>query len=214
MARLHPVLCALVLLLVPLLAGCLGAGQAAVPPAANASPDGTLVPNATHGATMTNTTATTLVFRDPDLSFELLRTIAKALGHGADIGESLETLRIAAHEPEGLRPVLDAWYREWNATAGRIHAIGVESEARNHMVSAGEAYLRASEYYRVADFFLHDDPANPEIVRLWDAMHADFVRGLTLTGVRFEEVEVPYGNTTSTVTSSRPTPTAAGRRRS
>ncbi|MEN6342078.1 MAG: alpha/beta fold hydrolase [Methanospirillum sp.] len=196
MARPLPLLCALVLLLALLLAGCLGAGEAAVPPAANASPNGTPVPNATHGATMTNTTAT-LVFRDPDLSFELVRTLGKALGHGADVGESLETARrIAAHEPEGLRPVLDAWYREWNATAERIHAIGVGCEAKNHTVSAGEAYLRASEYYRAADFFLHDNPANPEIGRLWDAMHTDFVRGLQLTGVRFEEVEIPYGNTT------------------
>lgn len=196
MVRLFPVLSALVLLLALLLAGCLGAGQAAAPPAANASPNGTPVSNVTHGATMTNTT-TTLVFRDPDLSFELVRTLGKALGHGADLGESLETARrIAAHEPEGLRPVLDAWYREWNATAGRIHTIGVGCEAKNHTVSAGEAYLRASEYYRAADFFLHDDPANPEIVRLWDAMHDDFVRGLTLTGVRFEEIEIPYENTT------------------
>lgn len=156
----------------------------------------TASPNQTKGATAINESRT-LIFTDHELDFELVRTLGKSLSHGADIGESIETARrIAAHEDEGLHPLLDAWYGEWNATAERVHAIGAGAETRNHTVSAGQAYLRASEYYRNADFFLHDHPENPEIVRLWDAMHADFVRGLTLTGVRFEEVEIPYGNAT------------------
>lgn len=196
LSALTTALTTLALLTVLLLPGCLGTGQAVPPAGASASPDGARTMNTTSGTPMINTT-NTLIFRDPGLSFELIRTLGKALGHGADVGESLETARrIAAHEPEGLRPVLDAWYHEWNATAERIHAIGSECEEKGHPVSAGDAYLRASEYYRAADFFLHDDPANPEIVRLWDAMHADFVRGLELTGVRFEEVEIPYGTTT------------------
>lgn len=180
----------LALLLVLLAAGCTGdpaGGPATVP--------GTSVP--TGEGNMTNTSSIPLVFQDRSLSFELVRTLGKTYEHGADLGESLETARrIAALEGRGLHPVLNAWYSEWNATAERVHGIGVEAERRGHLVSAGEAYLRASEYYRAADFFLHDDPADPEILRLWDAMHADFVRGLTLTGVRFEEVEIPYGTTT------------------
>ncbi len=190
MNRRHPPLLLLALLLVLLAAGCTGGPQGGATP-----PPGT--PTPPPGANMTNASAGTLIFQDRSLYFELVRTLGKTYEHGADLGESLETARrIAAHEDRGLHPVIAAWHDEWNATAERIHAIGVEAEQRGHPVSAGEAYLRSSEYYRAAEFFLHDDPSNPEIVRLWDAMHADFVRGLTLTGVRFEEVEIPYEGTT------------------
>jgi alpha-beta hydrolase superfamily lysophospholipase len=180
----------LLLLLIALsVPGCLGTSKA------TATTNGT--PTNAHGATMTNQTADMIIFSDRSLYFELVRTLEKSLEHGADLGESFETARrIAAFEAKGLHPLLDAWYREWNATAERVHAIGLESEQRNHTTSAADAYLRSSEYYRAADFFLHDNPTNPEIVRLWDAMHADFVRGLTLSGVPFEEVEIPYENTT------------------
>jgi len=197
MVRSSVVALSLLLLLALLLAGCMSAANPDRAPATNATMGTNQTLGQAHGVTMTNGTADTIIFSDRSLYFELVRTLGKALEHGSDLGESLETARrIAAHEGEGLHPLLDAWYREWNATAERVHAIGVEAERRNHTASAGAAYLRASEYYRAADFFLHDEPANPEIVRLWDAMHGDFVRGLTLTGVRFEEVEIPYGNTT------------------
>lgn len=197
MVRSSVVALSLLFLLALLLAGCMGAANPDRAPATNATMGTNQTLGPAHGVTMTNGTADTIIFSDRSLYFELVRTLGKALEHGSDLGESLETARrIAAHEGEGLHPLLGAWYREWNATAERVHAIGIEAERRNHTASAGAAYLRASEYYRAADFFLHDEPANPEIVRLWDAMHGDFVRGLTLTGVRFEEVEIPYGNTT------------------
>ena len=190
MIRLLLPLVLLSLILVLLAPGCIGAPSGGATP-----PPGT--PPSSAEAKVTNTSSDTIIFQDRSLYFELVRTLGKTYEQGADLGESLETARrIAAHEDRGLHPVIAEWHDEWNATAERVHAIGVEAEQRGHPVSAGEAYLRSSEYYRAAEFFLPDDPANPEIVHLWDAMHADFVRGLTLTGVRFEEVEIPYEGTT------------------
>ena len=43
---------------------------------------------------------------------------------------------------------VDDWHREWVATADRVAAIGDDSAAAGHRVSAREAYFRACTYYR------------------------------------------------------------------
>ncbi|MCX5813898.1 MAG: hypothetical protein NT178_15320, partial [Proteobacteria bacterium] len=89
-------------------------------------------------------------FKDESLVFELIRVMAKTLEHGADIGESLSTaVRIKQKEGD-MQALLHAWYEEWRKLGERIEKIGDECLAKGHKVSARDAYLRASEYYRNA----------------------------------------------------------------
>jgi len=70
----------------------------------------------------------------------------------------------------------DAWLKSWRATADRVANIAETSLRQGHHVSAREAFFRASNYYRTAEFFRRRDPANdPEVIRLSDRSRETFV---------------------------------------
>ncbi len=135
------------------------------------------------------------IFKDESLVFELIRVMTKAIEHGADIGESLSTAFLIKQK-EGVQQALcHAWYEEWRKLGERIEKIGDECLAKGHKVSARDAYLRASEYYRSADFYLHDDPKNPAILQLWDRMDSCFENARKLSIPSFEAIQIPYEGT-------------------
>jgi hypothetical protein len=77
----------------------------------------------------------------------------------------------------------EAWLKSWSATADRVANIAETSLRQGHRVSAREAFLRASNYYRTAEFFRRRDPANdPEVVRLSDRSRETFVVAAKLLG--------------------------------
>ena len=59
--------------------------------------------------------------------------------------------------PDGAE---EAWCREWGALADRVRGIGLAALAAGHRVSARDALLRASNYYRTAEFYRRSDPDN------------------------------------------------------
>ncbi len=90
-----------------------------------------------------------IAFQDQTFSFEFLRVLGESIHGGSDINECFATAsRITEGDFEG-------WYQEWNRTAERIHKIAENSLTHHHRVSAREAFLRASNYYRCAEFFMH-----------------------------------------------------------
>src|ERR687898_1682320 len=101
-----------------------------------------------------------VVFQDPTFSLELLRAIGETYYKGADIGECLST---AYRIKEGD---FESWHQEWLKTARRINKYADESLAAGHTVSACEAYLRACNYYRAAEFFLVN-PTDSRIQTTW-----------------------------------------------
>lgn len=84
-----------------------------------------------------------IIFNDPTFSLQLLRAIGETYYRGADIGECLST---AYRIKEGD---FESWYTEWLKTAKRIHRYADECLEKGHTISARDAYLRASNYYRV-----------------------------------------------------------------
>jgi pimeloyl-ACP methyl ester carboxylesterase len=100
-------------------------------------------------------------FKDPQYSFQLLRAMGAAANGAADIGECLKT---AYRIKEGDD---DSWYAEWSGTARELEKAGNRFLRRGQKLSAAEAYLRASGYYRSAEFFLHIDPKDKRILRAW-----------------------------------------------
>ena len=89
-----------------------------------------------------------VVFQDLTFSLQLLRAISETYNKGADIGECVST---AYRIKEGD---FESWYIEWLKTAKRVHKYADECLASGHDISAREAYLRASNYYRVAEIAL------------------------------------------------------------
>ncbi len=131
-----------------------------------------------------------VLFEDPQFSFQLLRMLGSAASGQAEVGECIET---AGRIEEGN---FESWHREWLATAERVRGIAEDCIARGHEVSAREAWLRASNYYRAAEFYLHGDPHDPRIAELFAKSTTCFDRALDLQGVTVERVEIPYEGTT------------------
>jgi pimeloyl-ACP methyl ester carboxylesterase len=130
-----------------------------------------------------------IVFQDPTFSLQLLRTISQTYYKGADIGECLST---AYRIKEGE---FESWYTEWFKTAKRVHSYADECLAANHKTSAREAYLRASNYYRVAEFLLIN-PEDPRIQTTWGSSKECFSNAGKLFSPPIDSIEIPYEGTT------------------
>lgn len=123
---------------------------------------------------------------DAQFWFETLRTFGHITYGGADFGEVAVTAqRITAGD-------YDSWHDEWLLTADRVVAQGRDSLAGGHRVSARDAFLRASNYYRNADFFLHGNPADPRILSAYTASVDCFRTAAVLHTPVLEPVEIPY----------------------
>ncbi len=131
-----------------------------------------------------------IIFDEPIYSLEMLRTMSHTVYNGADIGECLNTgYRIKEGDDE-------SWYKEWLKTAQFTEKMAEKSLTNKHKVSAREAYLRASNYYRTAEFFIHQDPDDPRILELSTASRKCFQKACELFQPKFEVLEIPYENTT------------------
>lgn len=131
------------------------------------------------------------LFDDESFSFETLRTAGFANYGGADLGEVIATATKIANGDEV------SWHREWKATAERVEEIGRKSLADGRSVSAREALLRASNYYRTAEFYRRDDPVHdPEVALLFSRSRDTFTTAMSLFDFAFEEVSIPYQGTT------------------
>lgn len=126
-----------------------------------------------------------IVFKDDSFSFEFLRAIT-----GTDIGEGIMTARRIKDGD------FESWYSEWYATASRVQAIADDVLSKGHDVSAREAYLRASNYYRSAEFYLHGNPSDPRIRETANKSRYCFRKAIELLPSYIEPVEIPYENTT------------------
>jgi alpha-beta hydrolase superfamily lysophospholipase len=130
-----------------------------------------------------------VIFNDTQFDFQTLRLLGSAASGDAEAGEVLST---AYRIREGD---FESWTGEWLKTAHRVHEIAERSRERGHTVSAREAYLRASNYYRAAEFYLHGNPDDPRITDLSRRARACFARALGLTSLAVERVAIPYEGT-------------------
>lgn len=137
-----------------------------------------------------NTSTTGAIFLDPEFNFQFLRTIGYATSGGADINECLDTAyRIKNGD-------IESWYLEWNKTAGRLEKTGDEFLAQGNNVSARETYLRASNYYRTAGFYLTTNPDDQRIVPTWERSRDCFLKAASLSNNLIRPVRIPFENTT------------------
>ncbi|MBN2058376.1 MAG: alpha/beta fold hydrolase [Candidatus Saganbacteria bacterium] len=129
-------------------------------------------------------------YDDPQYSFQLLRTLGESVYGAADISECFKTAyRIKAGDEEG-------WYREWSKTANELETAGNKFLAQGHRLSASEALLRASNYYRTAEFFLHGNPNDPRILKTWRKSRDTFLRSVSLIDRPIVlPVKIQYGKT-------------------
>lgn len=131
-----------------------------------------------------------LLFKTPEFNRQLLRTIGKASLGGADIGECFAT----AFQIKGCD--FERWYTQWNTLANRIFNDAQSSENKGYYVSALSGYLRATEYYRQAEFFLREHLDDPRIIESADRISESFRKAIPFLPYYVIPVEIPFeGNT-------------------
>lgn len=129
-------------------------------------------------------------FKDDSFAFELVRNLGFIYYGGSDLGEMMAT---AEQIVEGD---FESWYTNWHARAERTLGRAQASDKAGHKVSARESFLRASTYFRMAEFYLHGDPDDPRILQDSRASRDAYARAAELTGPTWEKIEIPYEGTT------------------
>ncbi|MFJ8039613.1 alpha/beta fold hydrolase [Kitasatospora sp. NPDC096147] len=122
--------------------------------------------------------------------YETLRSMSHIAYGGADFGEVVATAERITEGDYG------SWYTEWTATADRVSGEAEKALAAGHRVSARDGFLRASNYYRSAEFFLHGHPCDPRHDQAYDRSVACFRTAAGLFSPVIEPVEIPYEGTT------------------
>lgn len=131
-----------------------------------------------------------LIFEDDQFASKVLGVLGDTAFKAADIGEVVST---AQKIKEGD---YQSWCDEWTKTAKRLQKVAEDSYSDGHLISARKAYLRASNYYRIAEFYLHENPENLKIDELYNASIDCFSHVMKLNKPVIEEVKIPYENTT------------------
>jgi pimeloyl-ACP methyl ester carboxylesterase len=131
--------------------------------------------------------ARNIFFEDPFFEEFALRPL---IIDGCPLGEISATTSLIE---EGDR---DGWYRQWTATAERVAGYADESARAGHAISASDAYLRASSYYRAAYVPLFGSPVDPRLVEAFDKETEAFQKAAALMTPPVEPVEIPFEGTT------------------
>jgi dienelactone hydrolase len=124
---------------------------------------------------------------DWDASWHLLRPIAEAIYGGGEFNEivrAAERMKPRDHED---------WFREWTRLANEVQQLAEDAERRGHQVTARDHYLRGSNYYRWAEFFL--SPEDQRRLPTYDRCVACFRSAGRYFSPPLEQVEIPYEGT-------------------
>ncbi len=125
-------------------------------------------------------------FKDEFFNGQWLRAASHASYGGAEIGECLEVARqIGAADPE-------RWFDAWSGMAARLFEAAESSERAGHKVSARGAYLRASNYARIAGTFLFQAPLAAKALEAYRRHRVAFERAAKLMERPGEAIRIPY----------------------
>ncbi len=123
-------------------------------------------------------------FKSGELDFQLMRSLGAANYRGAAPGEVFAArAAISGDDPY-------AWSPAFAAMAERVEKTAREALARRHAVSAREHFLRASMYYRAAEYFA--DPFAVEGPSWGLASRNAFLAAAAQISDRIEAMEVPF----------------------
>jgi Alpha/beta hydrolase family len=131
-----------------------------------------------------------VLFRNASYDGQLARTLAAGPAGSADLGEALATAR-RIDKPNGA-----AWYDAWSRTADQARQTAEKAWASGERVSARHGFLRASEYYRQAFYFLRSDLDDRRLQSTYRAHVDTFKAAAALMDHPAEAVRIPYDTTT------------------
>lgn len=130
-----------------------------------------------------------LFFSNPSMNFEFIRGLGYTYEQGADIGEAIATAQLV--KPE----TINKWYSAWLDRATQTYLQGQDFKAGEDSVSASQAFLRASNYYRMASFYMDSVHNRAQAISTWKMSKRSFETALRSLPY-FNIIEIPYAETT------------------
>jgi len=135
-------------------------------------------------STVERTATRVLGFNSMEMDFQLMRALGTATYGGGAEGEIFHARRLVDDEAP------ERWSTAFASIGERVRALGERAERKRHFVSAREHFLRASMYYRAAEYFA--DPFGEEGRRWGLASRATFIAGTRHLADRIEPVVTPF----------------------
>lgn len=124
-------------------------------------------------------------------SYEALRAAGYSNYGGADLAE---VIAICSKIRPGNE---DDWVREWQKSAERAVLQADRSKSVKNRESAYQSYLRASNYFRTAEFFRRDNVDDDTVSQsLYQNSEASFDKAMALSPFIHESISIPYQGTT------------------
>lgn len=120
----------------------------------------------------------------PWWSYQFRRALGETQPNGGSVSEVFQAAsRMTPGDDE-------SWYAEWRRVADRADAQGTTALAAGHRATARDAWLRATDYYRSAEFWLGAD--DPRRLETFTRCENAFQQAGALLDVPLEVVQVPY----------------------
>jgi Esterase FrsA-like len=120
----------------------------------------------------------------PWLSYQFRRQLGETQEGGGAVSECFQA---ASRMVPGD---LDSWHHEWLRVAERNEQRGDQAEAAGHVLTARAAWLRATDYYRSAEFWLAAD--DPRRLPTFDKCERAFAKAGRSFTPPMESVQIPY----------------------
>lgn len=119
----------------------------------------------------------------------------RAAGYsGIGAADLAEVVSICSRIPSGNE---DIWLEEWRKAADRAVTNANTSLAKGNKPSARDSFLRASNYYRTAEFYRRDNPFEDDVSRELAKLGVDlFHKAAELMPYVTTKVKIPYEDTT------------------
>jgi esterase/lipase len=128
------------------------------------------------------------LFNDSAFVFQCLWRFGLIASGGADLGELLTvTSQVEDFDKE-------SWYKAWTDMAVKIRATAMEYAAAGHVLSAQQAYFRATTYFRASSIYLFDNDPRGEVA--WQNGRDTFLKAAELSQGQITHVRIPYEGTT------------------
>lgn len=120
-------------------------------------------------------------------NFEFLRAISYQATAGAELGEGVA---VASAIRDGD---FESWVAAWSRMADQVAALAETALEEGDTVSARGAFLRASNYYRAAEFYAsYEDPRQEAA---WARTRTCFQHAASLTSPPIEVLSIPFEGT-------------------
>lgn len=124
------------------------------------------------------------LFRNHETDWVFKRTLAEMSEKGAETGECLWAARQINQQD------LRTWVDTWQTLAKRVEELGQLSLQQGHQISARESFLRASNYYRTAEYGC--SPSLTEWDILWQKSVSTFQEAARLFTPPIKYFEIPF----------------------